>query len=126
MISKGYVGLFKEELTEKRIRQCVAVWLDRFDRVEQVCGGGNGALTMQISSSQDVMMESHQQFRVLMGSDFTWVYLTQNRRVMETTGLPAEEISLCLDVLLELPGILEIIDHSNDKRLDQLEKEGLM
>jgi hypothetical protein len=126
MISKGYVGLFKEKLTENTIRHCVDVWLARFERVEQVCGGGNGAVTMQLESSHDVIMEANQQFRVLTGGDFAWVYLTKNRYVIETTGLPAEEISVCLDVLLELPGIMEIIDQNNNKRLDQLEKEGLM
>ena len=45
---------------------------------------------------------------------------------METTGLLDDACTLCLDVLLELPGMAEIIDQKNDKRLDELEAEGLM
>ncbi|MFH1066380.1 MAG: hypothetical protein V1746_00515 [bacterium] len=126
MISKGYVGLFSEPFTEKHIRQCVASWLKRFEKVEQVCGD-RGAVTLEIKATDDILMkETHQQFRVLVGMDFAWIYLTKDHHIMETTGLPSENISLCLDVLLDLPGLKEIIDQKNDSRLDQLEKEGLM
>jgi hypothetical protein len=45
---------------------------------------------------------------------------------METTGLPSDQISVCLDVILGLPGLVEVIDQHDDKRLDQLEAEGMM
>lgn len=126
MISKGYVGLFKEPLTEKLICQCVASWLKRFEKIEQVCGD-RGALTLEIKTTDDILMkEKHQQFRVLAGIDFAWIYLTKDRYVLETTGMPSENISLCLDVLLDLPELKEIIDQRDDRRLDQLEAEGLM
>ena len=126
-ISHGYVGLFEKALTDETIRLCVDSWLARFEKVEQACpGAGAGALTMAVNNSADVLNEEHLQFRVLMGGDFAWIYLTKNRRIIETTGLPNREISLCLDALLELPGILEIIDQRDDRRLDQLEAEGLM
>lgn len=125
MISKGYVGLFKEPLAEKQIQKCVDSWLARFEKVEQVSPGG-GVLTITLESSAQVVMEEHQQFRVLMGNDFAWVYLTKERYVMETTGLPSDASTLCLDVLLELPGVEEIIDQKNDRRLDELEAKGLM
>ena len=48
------------------------------------------------------------------------------RIVIETTGLPHEKISLCLDILLELPGVTEIVDQHDDRRLDELERDGLM
>lgn len=126
-VSKGFVGLFDGPLDEDRVRECVDSWLARFEKVEQVCPDrGSGAVTIALESSKDVLMEKNQQFRVLLGDDFAWIYLTKNRYVMETTGLPAPDISLCMDVLLELPGVVEIIDQHNDKRLDELEAEGLM
>jgi hypothetical protein len=126
-ISKGYVALFKEPISEETLRLCVDSWLARFEKVEQVCpNGGAGAVTMAIASSRDVLMEEHPQFRVLSGEQFTWIYVAMGRHVMETTGMPQEEISLCVDVLLELPGVIEMIDQRDDRRLDQLEAEGLM
>jgi len=128
MYSKGYVALFDQPQTLELIRTCVVSWLERFEKVEQVCSsGGAGAMTMTITKAEDVTDEKNLQFRVLVGSAFTWVYVTQESHVMETTGLPDElEISLCLEVLLELPGVEEVIDQNNDRRLDELEAEGLM
>jgi hypothetical protein len=63
---------------------------------------------------------------VIQGDDFSRAYLTRNRRVIETTGLPNEKIALCLDILLELTGVTEIVDQSDDRRLDELERDGLM
>ena len=37
-----------------------------------------------------------------------------------------EKIALCLDILLELAGITEIVDQHDDRRLDELERDGLM
>lgn len=126
MISKGYVGLFKDPLTGDNVREFVASWLERFERVEQVSGGGAGAVTVRIESVEQIIKEDHQQFRVLMGDDFAWVYVSKGNYVIETTGMPADDISVCLDVLLELPGLVEVIDQKDDKRLDELEAKGLM
>lgn len=128
MYSKGYVALFEKPLTRERIRDCVASWMSRFDKVEQLAsGGGAGALAFTLESVDEILDEEHTQFRILMGNVFTWIYLTRGRFVIETTGLPDEqEISLCLEVLLELPDVKEIIDQVNEKRLDELEAEGLM
>lgn len=68
----------------------------------------------------------HLQFRVIQGDDFSWAYLTRGRRVIETTGLPNEKIPLSLDILLELTGVTEVVDQSDDRRLDELERDGLM
>ena len=81
---------------------------------------------MTLASAQDLLPSDHLQFRVIQGDDFCWAYLTRNRRVIETTGLPNEKIPLCLDILLELSGVTEIVDQSDDRRLDELERDGLM
>ena len=128
MHAKGYTALFREPLADGHIKGCVERWLSDFDKVEQVSsGGGGGALTYAIKGIEEVHFEKSMQFRVVAGNDFTWVYITRGGYVIETTGMPGEsEVSLCLDVLLELPNVVEVIDHHNDRRLDELEAEGLM
>lgn len=127
MNSKGYVALFEAPLDREIICLIVESWLERFERVEQITPEpGLSASALEITNRGEIMWEPNLQFRVINGDDFSWVYITQNQRVIETTGFPSEEISLCLDVLLELDGVAEIIDEHNDKRLDQLEAEGLL
>jgi hypothetical protein len=81
--------------------------------------------TLGVTKTSEILWENSMQFRVLNGDEFSWVYVTQKQRVMETTGIESSEVSLCLDVLLELPGVTEIVDDRNERRLDQLEREGL-
>lgn len=127
MISQGYVAVFATPHTDDTIRSFVDSWLERFERVEQVIPGVQaGNSTTPIQTSTDLIPSDHLQFRVLLGEDFAWAYLTRGRRVIETTGLPSEKISLCLDILLELPGVTEIVDQHDDRRLDELERDGLM
>ncbi len=127
MISRGYVAIFSEPHTDATIRLILQSWLDRFERVEQVIPGAQaGNSTVTLASPQELLPSDHLQFRILLGGDFTWAYLTRGRRVIETTGLPSEKIALCLDILLELNGITEIVDQSGDRRLDELERDGLM
>jgi hypothetical protein len=127
MISRGYVAIFSEPHTDATIRLFLQSWLDRFERVEQVIPGAQaGNSTVTLASPQELLPSDHLQFRILLGGDFTWAYLTRGRRVIETTGLPSEKIALCLDILLELTGITEIVDQSDDRRLDELERDGLM
>ena len=127
MISRGYVAVFSEPHDDGSVRKILDSWLTRFERVEQVVPGVQaGNTTTPIQKPQDLIPADHMQFRVIQGGDFAWVYLTRNRRVVETTGLPSEKISLCLDVLLELPGVTEIVDQHDDRRLDELERDGLM
>ena len=127
MISRGYVAIFAESHTEDTIRIFLDSWLARFERVEQVIPGIQaGNTTTPLQSPKDFSPSDHLQFRVLLGGDFAWAYLTRGRRVIETTGLPNEKISLCLDILLELPGVTEIVDQHDDRRLDELERDGLM
>jgi hypothetical protein len=45
---------------------------------------------------------------------------------METTGFQDHENSLCLEVLLELPGVAEVVDEKNQRRLEELEKAGII
>jgi hypothetical protein len=127
MISRGYVAVFTEPHTDDSIRNILESWLARFEKVEQVVPGIQaGNTTTAIQSPQDHIPSDHLQFRVIQGQDFAWAYLTRSRRVIETTGLPQEKISLCLDILLELPGVSEIVDQHDDRRLDELERDGLM
>jgi len=127
MISRGYVAVFTEPHTDDSIRHLLESWLARFEKVEQVVPGIQaGNTTTAIQSPQDLIPSDHLQFRVIQGQDFAWAYLTRGRRVIETTGLPQEKISLCLDILLEQPGVTEIVDQHDDRRLDELERDGLM
>jgi hypothetical protein len=127
MISRGYVAVFSEAHTDASIRSILESWLERFSRVEQVIPGAQaGNSTITLASSDELLPSDHLQFRIIQGEDFTWAYLTRNRRVIETTGLPNEKISLSLDILLELGGVTEIVDQSDDRRLDELERDGLM
>ncbi|NBS54425.1 hypothetical protein EBT23_02490 [bacterium] len=127
MISRGYVAVFTEPHTDDSIRHLLESWLARFEKVEQVVPGIQaGNTTTAIQSPQDLIPSDHLQFRVIHGQDFAWAYLTRGRRVIETTGLPQEKISLCLDILLEQPGVTEIVDQHDDRRLDELERDGLM
>jgi hypothetical protein len=127
MVSRGFVGIFAEPLSKKEVGRCVDSWLERFEKVEQITPTPNHTpLTQTITRPADIVWEEHVQFRVLRNGEFAWIYITQNRRAMETTGLPSDEISLCLDVLLELPGIQEVIDIRNERRLDECEAQGLL
>jgi len=127
MISRGYVAVFAEPHSEDSIRIIVESWLERFSRVEQVVPGAQaGNSTVTLTSAKEFLPSDHLQFRVIQGEDFSWAYLTRGRRVIETTGLPHEKIALCLDILLEIHGVTEIVDQSDDRRLDELERDGLM
>jgi len=127
MISRGYVAVFSKPHTDASIRAILTSWLDRFTRVEQVIPSAQaGNSTLALASAEELLPSDHLQFRIIQGEDFSWAYLTRNRRVIETTGLPTEQIALSLDVLLELPGVTEIVDQSDDRRLDELERDGLM
>ena len=127
MISRGYVAVLAEPHTDDSIRKFIESWLARFERVEQVVPGVQaGNTTTALQNPKDLIPSDHLQFRVILGTDFAWAYLTRGRRVIETTGLPHEKISLCLDILLELPGVTEIVDQHDDRRLDELERDGLM
>jgi hypothetical protein len=127
MISKGYVGLFAEAFTKAHVGAFVGVWLGAGLKIEQVCPGPlAGNTTISIKEPSDVLWEPNLQFRVLDEITFSWAYLTLGKRVMETSGLPEEGNVLPLEILAELPGLTEVIDQVNDRRLDQLEAQGLM
>ena len=127
MISKGFVGLFAEPFTRATVGAFVGVWLGGGYQVEQVCPGtAAGNTTISIKEPSDILWEQNLQFRVLNDVTFSWAYLTLGRRVIETSGLPDEGNILPLEVLADLPGLTEVIDQINERRLDQLEAEGLM
>jgi hypothetical protein len=112
------------DLGQAEIAECVTSWLERFEKVEQVIPKMEG--TLEVKGTAEIMWESHLQFRVLNGEQFAWVYVSLEKRAMETTGFQDAEISFCLEVLLELPGIAEVIDEKNQRRLGELEKAGII
>jgi hypothetical protein len=124
MDKKGFIAIFEESLDRSQISECIASWLERFQKVEQVVPGMEG--TLEVKEPSEIMWEPNLQFRVLNGEQFSWVYVSLDRRAMETTGFQDAEISFCLEVLLELPGIAEVIDEKNQRRLDELEKAGII
>jgi len=124
MDKKGFIAVFEEELDKPDISECVVSWLGRFEKVEQVIPKMEG--TLEVKEPGEIMWEPNMQFRVINGEQFAWVYVSLEKRAMETTGFQDAEISFCLEVLLELPGIAEVIDEKNQRRLDELEKAGII
>ena len=120
MLQKGFIAVFETALDRTQISECVDSWLERFEKVEQVIPRMEG--TLEVKSPAEIMWEPNLQFRVLNGEQFSWVYVSLDKRAMETTGFQDAEISLCLEVLLELPGVAEVIDEKNQRRLEELEK----
>jgi hypothetical protein len=129
MERRGFVGVFSEPLRKERIKEIVMLWINQFGAVEQTVGKNGQVLTLLIRSEADLMWSDNDlQFRVRSGEQFSWVYLTVDRFVMETSGLYLEggKDLLCHDVLSNIPECEQIIDERNDKILDELEKQGLL
>ena len=124
MERKGFIAIFETGLGKKEISECLASWIERFEKVEQVVPGMEG--TLEVKEPSEIMWEPNLQFRVMNGEQFAWVYVSLDRRAIETTGFQDAEISFCLEVLLELPGIAEVVDEKNQRRLDELEKAGII
>ncbi len=124
MEKKGFVAVFGKELDRDRVGECVESWLERFEKVEQVAPSSE--FTLEVKESKDILWDANLQFRVSNGDQFAWIYLTLDKTAMETTGFADAEISFCLEVLLELPDVTEIVDEKNQRRLDQLEKAGII
>ena len=124
MVQKGFIAVFEEALDRALISECIASWLERFEKVEQVIPKMEG--TLEVKEPSEIMWEPNLQFRILNGEQFAWVYVSLDKRAMETTGFQDAEISFCLEVLLELPGIAEVIDEKNQRRLNELEKAGII
>lgn len=124
MEKKGFVAIFGRELDRARVRECVDSWLERFEKVEQVAPANE--FTLEVKETKDILWDASLQFRVSNGDQFAWIYLTLDKTAMETTGFADAEISFCLEVLLELPDVAEIVDEKNQRRLDELEKAGVI
>jgi hypothetical protein len=124
MEKKGFVAVFGKELNRARIGVCVDSWLERFEKVEQVAPANE--FTLEVKETRDILWDNNLQFRVGNGDQFAWIYITLDRTSMETTGFADAEISFCLEVLLELPDVTEIIDEKNQRRLEELEKAGII
>jgi hypothetical protein len=125
---RGFVGIFSEPLRKPRVQEIIMLWMSRFGTVEQTVGKNGQVLTLVIRSEEDLMWtEKDLQFRVTSGEQFAWIYLTQDRFVMETSGLSSEAATdlLCRDVLTNVSGCEEVIDERNNSRLDELE-QGLL
>ncbi len=124
MEKKGFVAIFGQELDRKRIGVCVDSWLERFEKVEQVAPANE--FTLEVKETRDILWDTNLQFRVSNADQFAWIYITLDKTAMETTGFADAEISFCLEVLLELPDVTEIVDEKNQRRLEQLEKAGII
>ena len=124
MLQKGFIAVFEAPLNRARISECVASWLERFEKVEQVVPKMEG--TVEVKEPSEIMWEPNLQFRVMNGEQFSWIYVSLDKRAMETTGFQDAEISFCLEVLLELPDVAEVVDEKNQRRLDELERAGLI
>jgi hypothetical protein len=124
MDRKGFIAVFEKALDRVSISECVASWLGRFEKVEQVVPGMEG--TLEVKEPSEIMWEPNLQFRVMSGEQFAWIYVSLDKLAMETTGFQDAEISFCLEVLLELPNVAEVVDEKNQRRLEQLEKAGII
>jgi hypothetical protein len=82
--------------------------------------------THEIKSAKEIIWDANLQFRISESDLFAWAYVTLDKAAMETTGFADAEISFCLQVLLELPDTTEIVDEKNQRRLDELEKSGVI
>ena len=124
MVKKGFIAIFEKALSRVAIAECVASWLERFEKVEQVTPGMES--TLEVKEPGEIMWEPNLQFRVTNGEQFSWIYVSVDKLAIETTGFQDAEISFCLEVLLELPNVAEIVDEKNQRRLDELEKAGII
>ncbi len=124
MEKKGFVAIFKEPVDQSRVSECVESWLERFEKVEQVAPASE--FTLEVKEARDILWDSNLQFRVSNGDQFAWIYITLEKAAVETTGFADAEISFCLEVLLDLPDVTEVVDEKNQRRLDQLEKAGVI
>lgn len=123
---KGYVALLKEPLNRAALEAMILVWLTRFDMVEQL-KSDKKISAFAVRAPKDAVWERDLQFRVTSGEQFSWVYMTAERRIIEADGLTDPSgPALSLDVLAELPGLERVVSDRDDKVLDAWEAEGLM
>ena len=78
MVQKGFIAVFEEALGKPQISECVASWLERFEKVEQVIPKMEG--TLEVKEPSEIMWEPNLQFRVLNGEQFAWVYVSLDKR----------------------------------------------
>lgn len=127
MSSKGYIAIFESAVDKTALLECVRIWLERFENMEQICPGPrSGNITIPIRSADDIIWEKNPQFRVLMDQDFTWIYINLGRRFIETSGLPYENNVLPLEALLDLPNLKEVVSQQDERRLSELEAQGII
>lgn len=125
---RGFIGVLSSPINEALIQGLVGLWLEKFERVEQVIPNIKEGATRVIESLEDIIPENNSTFRISQGEDFAWAYLTQDLRVIETTSFPGEgEIpAMCLSILVGLPSLIEIIDENDEDRLNELEAQGIL
>lgn len=119
----GFVAVFQKAFDKAQVEGCIQSWLTRFEKVEQVAP--RDIATLPVETVEDICWEDNLQFRVTEGGEFSWIYLTMKSKVIETTGQPnGAQVSLSLTVLTELPELVTIVPDHDQKRLEELEKEG--
>ena len=127
---RGYVALLDEPLNPERLAEILENWLSRFESVEQLTsveGAKVAAAAFPIRSMKDVRWEKDLQFRVLAGEQFAWVYLTADRRIIESDGLVGTGGGiLSRDLFTEIPFCERVVSDRDDETLDSWEAKGLM
>ena len=124
MDKKGFVAIFNRPFTQQGVVECIEFWLERFEKVEQIAP--KMEFTLELKKADEILWDPSLQFRISSGEQFAWAYITLEKVAMETTGFQDAEISFCLEILLELPGVTEVVDEKNQRRLDELEKSGVI
>src|ERR1700677_2354652 len=74
MDKKGFIAVFEKALDRALISECVASWLERFEKVEQMIPKMEG--TLEVKEPSEIMWEENLQFRVTNGDQFAWVYVS--------------------------------------------------
>ncbi|CAF0689347.1 hypothetical protein [Candidatus Methylacidithermus pantelleriae] len=123
----GFIGVFPENFGQNQVERFVERWLKVFQRVEQVVPGPGSGYTVELTDASEILWEEHLQFRILAAEASAWVYLSLNRRCIETTAWDTPgSAQLSLDLLVELPGLAEVIPETDQKRIEELEREGVL
>ena len=125
MEKKGFVAIFGQELDRARVSECVDSWLERFEKVEQVAPATE--FTLEVKETKDILWDANLQFRVSQRRSIRLdLCHAGHARPWKPLASPTRKSRSALEVLLELPEVTEIVDEKNQRRLEELEKAGVI